>query len=171
MRTRQHEMPFGAQVLPDGRVRFRLWAPGAAEVSLVLESDGGSARILPLEKLADGWAELVTHEAHAGSRYRFSLDGGPAVPDPASRRNGEGVHAASEVIDPRAFVWTDDSWRAPPWSEAVIYELHVGTFTPEGTFGAIAGKLEHLQRLGVTAIELMPIAQFPGSRGWGYDGV
>jgi maltooligosyltrehalose trehalohydrolase len=171
MRTRRHEMPFGAQVLPDGRVRFRLWAPATAQVALVLESDAGPARILPLEKRADGWAELVTHEAHAGSRYRFALDGGPPVPDPASRRNGRGVHGPSEVIDPGAFEWTDGSWRAPPWPEAVIYELHVGTFTPEGTFAAIAGKLEHLRRLGVTVIELMPIAEFPGSRGWGYDGV
>ena len=93
------------------------------------------------------------------------------MPDPASRRNPQGVHGPSEVVDPEAFEWTDEDWRPPPWQEAVIYELHVGTFTPEGTFAGVARKLEHLQQLGVTAIELMPIAEFPGSRGWGYDGV
>jgi maltooligosyltrehalose trehalohydrolase len=167
--TRRHEMPFGAQVLPDGRVRFRLWAPAARRVELVLESP--PARILPLEKGADGWVELVTGEAHAGSLYRFSLDGETLVPDPASRRNGQGVHGPSEVVDPGAFEWRDDDWRPPPWRESVVYELHVGTFTPEGTFAGVAGRLQHLQRLGVTAIELMPVAEFPGSRGWGYDGV
>jgi maltooligosyltrehalose trehalohydrolase len=163
-------MPFGAQRLPDRRVRFRLWAPAARRVDLVLESPQGS-RTLPLEPCGEGWQELVTGEARAGSRYRFSIDGGALVPDPASRRNSQGVHGPSEVIDPEEFDWTDDDWRARPWRESVIYELHVGTFTPEGTFAGVARKLEHLQRLGVTAIELMPIGAFPGSRGWGYDGV
>ncbi len=171
MTARRHEMPFGAQVLPDGRVRFRLWAPAAARVDLVLESPAARQRSVPLERGADGWAELLTGEAHAGSRYRYRVDGGMPVPDPASRRNGEGVHGPSEVVDPGSFDWTDEDWRPPPWREAVIYELHVGTFTPEGTFAAVARRLEHLQRLGVTAIELMPVAEFPGSRGWGYDGV
>jgi maltooligosyltrehalose trehalohydrolase len=164
-------MPFGAQVLPDGRVRFRLWAPAARRVELVLESPAGSARILPLETLADGWLERVTGEARAGSRYRYRIDGEALVPDPASRRNPQGVHAPSEVVDPHAFDWTDGDSRARPWRESVIYELHVGTFTPEGTFAGVARRLEHLQRLGVTTIELMPVAEFPGARGWGYDGV
>ena len=164
-------MPFGAQVLADGRVRFRLWAPGARRLELVLESDAAPARTLPMQKSSEGWAELVTAQARAGSRYRFAVDGGTRVPDPASRRNPEGVHGPSEVVDPGTFDWTDEGWRPPPWREAVIYELHVGTFTPEGTFAGVARRLEHLQRLGVTAIELMPIAEFPGGRGWGYDGV
>jgi malto-oligosyltrehalose trehalohydrolase len=164
-------MPFGAQLLPGGEVRFRLWAPAARSVALALESPSGKGHVLPLEKGADGWIDFTTGEAHAGSRYRFSLDGGTLVPDPASRRNPQGVHGPSEVVDPEAFEWTDPEWRPPPWQEAVIYELHVGTFTPEGTFAGVARKLEHLQQLGVTAIELMPIAEFPGSRGWGYDGV
>ena len=171
MRRRRHEMPFGAQVLAGGQVRFRLWAPDAGRVELVLESPRGPARILPLEKYADGWIDFTTGEARAGSRYRYRIDGGTQVPDPASRCNPQGVHGPSEVVDPEAFAWTDDEWRAPPWRESVIYELHVGTFTPEGTFAGVARRLEHLQRLGVTAIELMPIADFPGSRSWGYDGV
>jgi 1,4-alpha-glucan branching enzyme/maltooligosyltrehalose trehalohydrolase len=171
MTRRRHEMPFGARVLPDGRVSFRLWAPAARSVALALESPAGPARILPLERRADGWSELVTDQAHAGSRYRFAVGGETLVPDPASRRNPQGVHGPSEVVDPEAFEWTDDEWRAPRWRDSVVYELHVGTFTPEGTFAGVADKLEHLQRLGVTAIELMPIAEFPGARGWGYDGV
>jgi maltooligosyltrehalose trehalohydrolase len=171
MTTRRHEMPFGAQVLADGRVRFRLWAPAARRVDLLLEAPARADRILALEKGPDGWFELLTTEARAGSLYRYRIDGQLRVPDPASRRNPQGVHGPSEVVDPAAFDWTDDDWRAPPWRESVVYELHVGTFTPEGTFAGVARKLEHLQRLGVTAIELMPLAEFPGSRGWGYDGV
>ena len=171
MTARRHEMPFGAQVLADGQVRFRLWAPAAARVELVLEPAEGPERILPLAQAAGGFFELVTAEAHAGSHYRYRIDGELRVPDPASRRNPRGVHGPSEVVDPEAFDWTDDDWRAPPWRESVIYELHVGTFTPEGSFAGVVRKLEHLQRLGVTAIELMPLAEFPGSRGWGYDGV
>ncbi|HEY2036019.1 MAG TPA: malto-oligosyltrehalose trehalohydrolase [Steroidobacteraceae bacterium] len=164
-------MPFGAQILPGGGVRFRLWAPAAARVELVLEAESGAAPALPLEQAADGWFELVTDEARAGSRYRYRINGEALVPDPASRRNSQGVHGPSEVVDPEAFDWTDADWRAPPWRQSVIYELHVGTFSPEGTFAGAARRLEHLQRLGVTAIELMPLAEFPGSRGWGYDGV
>ena len=171
MTARRHEMPFGAQVLSGGQVRFRLWAPGAQSVDLVLESSRGPARTLPMQMRAGGWVELVTDVAEAGSRYRFSIDRGTLVPDPASRRNPQGVHGPSEVVDPGAFDWPDGQWRARPWRESVVYELHVGTFTPAGTFAGVAGKLEHLQRLGVTAIELMPLAEFPGSRGWGYDGV
>ena len=164
-------MPFGAQVLAGGQVRFRLWAPAAKRVDLVLESGGEPARVLPLEATHEGWKGVITGEASAGSRYRYRIDGETLVPDPASRRNPQGVHGPSEVVDPEAFDWTDDGWRAPPWRESVVYELHIGTFTPEGTFAGVARRLEHLQRLGVTAIELMPIAEFPGSRGWGYDGV
>jgi maltooligosyltrehalose trehalohydrolase len=171
MTRRRHEMPFGAQILPDGRVRFRLWAPAAARVDLVLEPASQPARTLPLERSDDGWYELITTEARASTRYRYRIDGEALVPDPASRRNSQGVHGPSEVVDPEAFDWTDADWRAPPWQQSVVYELHVGTFTPEGTFAGVAGRLEHLQRLGVTAIELMPLAEFPGARGWGYDGV
>jgi len=171
MSRRRHEMPFGAQVLPDGRARFRLWAPAAKRVDLVLQPPAAAERVLPLEARGDGWLELTADQAHTGSRYRFAIDGELLVPDPASRRNPQGVHGASEVVDPESFDWTDGDWRARPWQESVVYELHVGTFTPAGTFAGVASRLEHLQRLGATAIELMPISEFPGSRGWGYDGV
>ncbi|HEX3843702.1 MAG TPA: malto-oligosyltrehalose trehalohydrolase [Steroidobacteraceae bacterium] len=179
MTRRRHEMPFGAQILADGHVRFRLWAPAATRVELVLESESAAApSIAPLRPACasastpgSGWFEVISGEARAGSRYRYRIDGEALVPDPASRRNSRGVHGPSEVVDAEAFDWTDADWRAPPWRESVVYELHVGTFTPEGSFAGVASRLEHLQRLGVTAIELMPVAQFPGSRGWGYDGV
>ena len=166
---RSHTMPFGAELQPDGSVRFRLWAPAAKQVSLVLEND--PARPLPLASTDGGWYELLTKEAHVGSLYRFQIDNNTKVPDPASRFQPHDVHGPSEVLDPLAFRWTDADWRGRPWEQAVIYELHVGTFTPEGTFRGIEQKLDYLRDLGVTAIELMPLSDFPGSRNWGYDGV
>ncbi len=164
-----HDMPFGAQLLAGGGVRFRLWAPEAGRVTLLL--DGGAACEVPLAGHDDGWHEAVIAEAGAGSRYRFRIDGGLAVPDPASRFQPEDVHGPSEVIDPRAFRWTCADWRGRPWEEAVLYELHIGTFTPEGTFRAAIGRLDAIAELGVTVLELMPVADFPGERDWGYDGV
>jgi malto-oligosyltrehalose trehalohydrolase len=160
-------MPFGAQLEANGQVRFRLWAPGAQQVELILEP-GGSHK---MNALAGGWYELVTPAARAGTSYRYRIDGKTEVPDPASRYNPQDVHGPSVVMDPTAFEWDDDGWQARPWHEAVLYELHVGSFTPEGTFAAAEGKLDHLAELGITAIELMPLADFPGKRGWGYDGV
>ena len=167
--NRSHAMPFGAQVLDNGSVHFRLWAPAAQQVSLRLES--AAAQSLPLLPLADGWFELTTTEAGASSLYRFQIDGKIEVPDPASRFQPQDVHGPSQVIAPSAFDWSDEHWRGRPWEEAVIYELHVGTFTPEGTFQVIERKLDYLRDLGVTALELMPVADFPGRRNWGYDGV
>jgi malto-oligosyltrehalose trehalohydrolase len=166
--TRLHPMPFGAQVLADGRTRFRLWAPAARDVAIAIEAP--APRLLPMNARDDGWFEAII-DAPAGTRYRYRVDGATGVPDPASRRNPDGVHGASEVIDPHDYDWQDVHWRGRPWHEAVIYELHVGTFTPEGTFGAAAARLDYLAALGVTAIELMPLAAFAGARGWGYDGV
>ena len=117
-----------------------------------------------------GWGEL-TVEAPAGTRYHYRIDGDLRVPDPASRYNPEDVHAASEVIDASAYAWRDERWHGRAWAEAVIYELHVGTFSPEGTFAGVERHLDYLRDLGVTAVELMPIADFPGKRNWGYDGV
>ena len=171
MTRRQHSMPFGAELTTQGQVRFRLWAPAAHEVELVLHDRPGAARAVKMPAVGDGWYELTTGEAHAGSRYRYRIDGKMEVPDPASRSNPDDVHGPSEVIDPTAFEWDDRAWRGRPWHEAVIYELHVGTFSPEGTFAGVEKRLGHLVELGVTAIELMPIADFPGRRGWGYDGV
>ena len=167
-----HEMPFGAQVSADGGVRFRLFAPAASRVELVLQHSGRkSRRVLAMARSDDGFHERVVGAARAGDRYRYRLDGGLEVPDPASRRNPEDPAGPSEVVDPAAHVWIDAAWRGRPWHETVLYELHVGTFTPEGTFAGAMARLPYLRDLGVTAIELMPIADFPGRRGWGYDGV
>jgi trehalose synthase-fused probable maltokinase len=164
---RAHAMPFGTVIEADGRVRFRLWAPSHATVQLGI--DGAAPQ--PMEALEGGWHALVSDRARAGSRYRFLLPDGLTVPDPASRHQPESVHGPSEVIDPAAHAWTDAGWSGRPWEEAIVYELHIGAFTPEGSFRAAIEKLDHLVELGVTAIEIMPVAEFPGGRNWGYDGV
>src|SRR5215468_3553309 len=167
-----HAMPFGAEIRADGAVRFRLWAPSASRVELMLDSSPhADAQRIAMTSHPDGFHEVITTRARAGSRYRYRIGEGIEVPDPASRANPDDVHSASEVVDPRAFTWDDGDWAGRPWHEAVIYELHVGTFTPEGTFRAAIERLSHLVALGVTAIELMPVADFPGKRNWGYDGV
>ena len=164
----QHEMPFGAAVQRDGGVRFGLWAPAHDRVALALE---GQDDTLSMTAAGDGWFELTTAAAGAGSRYRFVLPDGLRVADPASRYQPHDVHGPSEVIDPRAYHWACGGWKGRPWHEAVVYELHTGAFTEAGTFDGVRHKLDHLAKLGVTTIELMPIAEFPGQRNWGYDGV
>jgi maltooligosyltrehalose trehalohydrolase len=162
------DMSFGPTLLENGAVRFVVWAPAAKSVELALE---GHAHSLPLERREAGWHELTTGDAHVGSKYRFLLPDGTLVPDPASRFQPDDVHGPSEVIDPRSYAWGDTEWKSRTWPEAVVYELHVGTFTEAGTFRAAIEKLDYLAELGVTAIELMPIADFAGRRNWGYDGV
>ncbi len=163
-------MPFGAETRPDGTTRFRLWAPAIAQVGL--ERLGPAVRALsPMQAGADGWHELIARDAPAGTQYRFVLDSRLTVPDPASRRNPQDVHGPSEVVDPLDYEWQDGAWAGRPWEDAVLYELHLGTFTPEGTFAAASARLGELAALGITAIELMPVADFPGKRDWGYDGV
>jgi maltooligosyltrehalose trehalohydrolase len=162
---RSHDMPFGAQITAEG-VRFALWAPTAQEVALVLD---GAEHPMPAGE--GGWRRLVVPEARAGSRYAYRIDGGLAVPDPASRYQPDDVHKASMVVDPAAFAWSDGAWQGRPWEETVLYELHVGTATPEGTYAGLLSKLEELKEVGITAIELLPVAEFPGRRNWGYDGV
>jgi len=162
-------MPFGAESLgPDG-VRFRLYAPSARHVALAYHTGSGE-RSAPLERIEGGFFETARGDAAAGTRYRFDIDGLRA-PDPASRFQPDGVHGDSVVVDPRDFAWPDDAWRGLGWHEHVFYELHVGTFTPQGTYAAAQTKLGYLAALGVTAIELMPLADVPGGRNWGYDGV
>ena len=165
-------MPFGAQ-LTEGGVRFRLYAPAAKRVDVVFGNgvDDAATRA-PLSANEAGWFEATVPGAGAGTRYAFSLDDAELhVPDPASRFQPDGVHEPSLVIDPLAFAWPDDGWHGLPWNQHVFYELHVGTFTPEGTYAAAQGKLDYLAALGITAIELMPLAEVPGTRNWGYDGV
>jgi len=158
-------MPFGAAPRGDGQFAFRLWAPREPRVLLEV-----GETLAPMVRRDDGWHE-ITLEASAGARYRYRLADGVAVPDPASRFNPEDVHGASVLVDPREYLWRHSGWRGRPWEEAVIYELHVGTFTPRGTFAAARERLAGLAALGITAIELMPVADFPGARNWGYDGV
>ncbi len=161
-------MPYGATLTSDGQVRFRLWAPSVLQVWLINEDT--SERCV-MRKLPEGWYELVADRAGPGTRYRFELEDGLRIADPASRFQPKDVHGPSEVIDATEYPWGDGQWRGRPWHEAVIYELHVGTFTAAGTFLAALDKLDHLAQLGVTAVELMPVADFPGRRNWGYDGV
>lgn len=146
---------------------FRVWAPASRRVEVVL--DGG--RREPLEALEGGFHQGRLPGVGPGQRYRLLLDGRGPFPDPASRAQPDGVHGPSAVVDPGAFAWADAGWRPHPLEALVIYELHVGTFTPEGTFAAAAARLPALADLGVTAVELLPVADFPGRWGWGYDGV
>lgn len=156
-----------ANVLPGGEARFRLWAP--VEETVVLIGEPGGSR-LPMPRDDEGWFELETDAAPIGGGYLFDV-GGSAVPDPAARAQIGDVHGPSRLVDHRAFPWRHSDWRGRPWEETIIYELHTGTFTPSGTFSGIEQKLDHLASLDVIAIELMPVAQFGGTRGWGYDGV
>ncbi|MGO8916797.1 MAG: malto-oligosyltrehalose trehalohydrolase [Stellaceae bacterium] len=162
---RHHELPFGAELVAAG-VRFRLWAPRSGAVALRLEGAGDR----PMARGAGGWFELTTDAARAGSRYRFVVDG-EAVADPASRHQPEDVHGPSEVIDPGAYDWRDADWPGRRWEEIVLYELHTGSFSERGDFAGVVDRLDHLIELGITAVELMPLADFPGRRNWGYDGV
>ena len=162
-----HDMPFGASLLEGGGVRFALWAPAVEQVVLEL---GAAPSSHPMRGDAGGWHRLELREARPGDAYRFRLPDGLRVPDPASRFNPDDVHGASRVVDPGGHAWQHEDWRGRPWEEAVLYELHVGTFTAEGTFTAAQARLPVLAQLGITAIELMPLADFPGRRNWGYDG-
>jgi len=166
---RHHAMPFGS-AFSAGGVSFRLWAPDAARVDLEIDV-AGQCKHIPMNAAADGWFECKDADARTGTRYRYRIDGATAVPDPASRYQPEDVHGPSEVIDPQAYEWQDDAWRGRPWAESVVYEMHVGSFTREGTFEAAGQRLEYLRDTGITVVELMPLADFPGARNWGYDGV
>jgi maltooligosyltrehalose trehalohydrolase len=158
--------PFGAQVLAGGGVRFRLWAPAAKAVDVVFDKKNH-----PLKNMEEGWFELVAPEARAGTLYQYRIDGKQLVPDPASRFQPQDAEGPSEVIDASSFRWNDNAWKGREWREAVIYELHVGAFSSKGNYAGVIEKLEHLKSTGITAIELMPLADFCGGRNWGYDGV
>ncbi len=160
----------GATVLPDGGVRFELWAPRARSVTVRVPTGKGRSEYA-LDARGRGVFAAVIPDAGAGTRYHYGLDGGPDRPDPVSRLQPEGVHGPSEVVDPGSYRWTDDDWRGREMAELAIYELHVGTFTGTGTFAGVVDRLPYLRDLGITALELMPVAEFPGARNWGYDGV
>jgi maltooligosyltrehalose trehalohydrolase len=156
---------WGATLLAPDRTRFRLWAPDAAGGQVALEVEGRAAQ--PMTPLADGWFAAEA-PVGAGARYRFRVAPGLAVPDPASRLQAGDVHDASVVVDPLAYAWKTPGWRGRPWHEVVLYELHAGAL---GGFRGVAAELPRLRDLGITAVELMPIGDFPGRRNWGYDGV
>ena len=156
---------FGPRFTGEG-VLFRFWSPKRESVTLVLDGkDTGQ-----MKPVGDGWFERLEPNEKAGTRYAFRLPDGLTVPDPASRHQPEDVHGPSELVDPEAYMWQTRDWKGHAAEELVLYELHVGAFTPEGTFRAAIGKLDHLKSVGVTAVQLMPIADFPGRYGWGYDG-
>ncbi|OHB67513.1 MAG: malto-oligosyltrehalose trehalohydrolase [Planctomycetes bacterium RBG_13_62_9] len=159
----------GALYQGNNRCRFRVWAPLLQQVALEIAGPGG--RDLPLEKDETGYWQIAPDDVPPGTRYWYVLNGGARRPDPASCFQPEGVHGPSEVINHGAFQWTDAGWEGVPLEDLLIYEMHVGTFTPQGTFDAIIPRLAALKELGITAIELMPVSQFPGHRNWGYDGV
>lgn len=186
-------LPVGAEIV-EGGVSFRIWAPGRHTVEVILEeaeedqppppsaSGGGAGEAAGGHRASSGASFALEAEDHgyfsavvpaaAGARYRFRLDGAAdLLPDPASHHQPDGPHGASVVVDPEAFRWTDADWRGVGIAGQVVYEMHVGTFTPEGTWAAAAGKLALLKDIGITVIEMMPVNEFPGRFGWGYDGV
>jgi maltooligosyltrehalose trehalohydrolase len=161
----------GATRVSPAAWQFVAWAPQHEKVEVHLQPSSPSARYVPMERDELGYHRAIIEGAIAGETYFFRLDGANERPDPASRYQPDGVHGPSQIVDPSAFGWTDPGWRGVSLEQSVVYELHVGTFTSEGTFSAIIPRLDKLVDLGVTTVELMPVAQFPGGRNWGYDGV
>ena len=166
MTSRQRSYPVGAEFTPDG-VNFRVWAPIRTTVDVSID-ESQPVRLMAED---DGFFSGTVVGARAGTRYRYRLDNGEAFPDPASRFQPEGPHGSSEVTDPAAFQWTDQTWRGVSLPGQVIYEMHIGTFTKEGTWSSAQKHLPQLVEAGVTVLEVMPVAEFPGRFGWGYDGV
>lgn len=163
-----HRLPLGARLLDGTRCEFRVWGPNRERVDVHIHAP--DERRVAMTKNPDGYFETVIDDCGEGARYTFVLDEQIERPDPASRHQPDGVHAASAVVGSE-FEWHDEGWKGIPLEDYIVYELHVGTFTSEGTFDAIIPRLDHLKELGVTVVELLPIAQFPGTRNWGYDGV
>src|SRR4051812_46923547 len=167
----KRRLTVGAELQPDGGADVRVWAPARQRVDLVvLADDDRPARTLPMAREADGHFNVADPDARAGGRYWFRLDDDRLVPDPASRFQPDGPHGPSQYVQP-SFRWTDSDWRGLCRDGQAIYEMHIGTFTPEGTWAAAARELAELARIGITVIEMMPVADFPGEFGWGYDGV
>ena len=163
-------VPIGAELQPDGRsVHFRVWAPSPRDIALVLLTPRESSDVA-LVRDAEGYASALVPDLGAGQRYGYRVDG-DLLPDPASRAQPDGPFGMSAVVDPARFRWSDAGWSGISLEGQVLYELHVGTFTPEGTWRAAAARLPHLLRTGITVVEVMPVAEFPGRWGWGYDGV
>jgi maltooligosyltrehalose trehalohydrolase len=168
----RRRLPVGAEILPDGGAHFRVWAPHASRVEVVLETAAGATSSLELKKEPDGYFTALAPAAGAGTLYRFRLDGGDSlIPDPASRFQPDGPLGPSMIIDPQSFHWSDIEWKGVEIERQVFYEMHIGTFTPEGSWKAAAAQLLALKELGATVLEIMPVHDFCGRFGWGYDGV
>ena len=165
----ERRFPLGGTIAADGTGRFLLWAPRARSVRLVVES--ARRRTVEMRPVGGGYFATETEGLPPGTLYGFRLDRGPVLPDPASRSQPDGVEGLSALVWPERFRWTDRAWEGLPLERLVFYELHVGTFGRLGTFAGVARQLDRLKELGITAVELLPIAQFPGRRNWGYDGV
>jgi maltooligosyltrehalose trehalohydrolase len=159
----------GAIYLKDGQCRFRVWAPLLNQIDVVILAP--SPQRVSMQAMGQGYWDATVTGMEPGTRYVYELNGDLQRPDPASHFQPEGVHQSSQVIDHYAFQWSDQAWKGIPLADYIIYEVHIGTFTPEGTFAAVIPRLQRLKELGITAIEIMPVAQFPGDRNWGYDGV
>src|ERR1044072_1230048 len=166
--TAAWELRFGARPQEDGSTMFRVWAPLAKRVEVTILGD--EPRVFALEGSSAGAFEARVPGVGVGADYFYVLDGERERPDPVSRFQPKGVHGPSRVVEPEGFAWTDKDWKGLALKDYIIYELHTGTFTPEGTFESVITKLAHLKSLGITAVELMPVAEFPGARNWGYDG-
>ena len=163
-----HKRTIGVNFDEQEQAHIQVWAPLAESVQLELQH---SKQKLSLIKGAYGYWQLQTDAVKVGDLYKFILDSDQAYPDPASLSQPEGVHGPSRAVDLKSFAWTDADWKNLPLQHYILYELHTGTFTPEGTFETIEQKLDYLIDLGITAIDIMPVVQFPGGRNWGYDGV
>jgi maltooligosyltrehalose trehalohydrolase len=171
MKTAARRLPVGADVLPEGGVSFRVWAPKRRKVAAIVEASP-EPLVVPLAAEGNGYFSAVHREVRAGQRYRYRLDDDrPLYPDPISRFQPEGPHGPSQIVDPGTFSWTDQAWRGCGLEGQIVYEMHIGTFTKEGTWEAARRELPELASLGVTILEIMPVADFPGRFGWGYDGV
>ena len=164
-------LPVGAEVLPEGGAHFRVWAPARKRAEVVLLSDGRPISFCELSAEGNGYFSGSQSDVTEGALYKYRLDGVDLFPDPAARFQPEGPHGPSQVINPENFHWTDHKWQGVKIPGQIIYELHVGTFTPEGTYHSAISKLKHLKEIGITVLELMPLAEFSGRFGWGYDGV
>src|SRR5262245_25655711 len=166
MSIRNRRLSAGVELVDAGAADVRVWAPACRTVDFVTDLNTVS-----LARDADGFFSGLVQGVTAGDKYWYLLDGNRRRPDPVSRHQPEGPHGPSAIVDPRAFPWSDGAWRGIPRDGQVLYELHIGTFTPEGTWASAMARLEELARLGVTVIQMMPVADFAGRWGWGYDGV
>lgn len=164
-------LPIGAEVQAAGGVHFRVWAPRCRQIEVVFEGEGEDPGPVELQAEGNGYFSGLAPAAHHGMLYRLRIDGADSYPDPASRFQPQGTHGPSQVIDCECFEWDDHEWQGLRLEGQVLYELHLGTFTDEGTWRSAADELERLVELGVTAVEVMPVAEFSGAFGWGYDGV